>query len=472
MAKKETTSITDARMRKHLTDDAVKLRAELSCDKIQGFFLMKGKTGGTWHLRYWDANGKKQVYKIGNIKTDKLSLAGDDTRNLARLEAVSRARRLVGEIEAGIYPHTVRAEKKQEARRKDEALRVSSESTLRKYLEGPFTAIQSRKKGQGKHTINIIRSNFESLLDRPLDSIRKADIQEWQEKREEQGIAYSTLKRAFGALRTLMHHAADGGVIPEVPFTAKALQDQRAEDKAAEIARKEEETRKARRMFTEEETAALWRGLELYDKDRRRARESSRAHGKRHLPDLTGLRFVDWFEPAVVLSFYTGMRPGDLYALRWPNIIFADIGVSRVRFLPEKTQHHPDPAQVDIRLHPDAEQALRDWWEQCGKPDSGYVFTEREGQRLGRQAHDAKWKKVKKFGGMPEEIDFYALRHNFISTLLDQGQAMKLIAEAVGHKSTAMIEKNYGHVLPARKDDAILLMGSRKSAEDQKKYNY
>lgn len=460
------TSITDARMKYHLTDDRVPLRSELSCEKIHGLFLMKGKTGGTWYFRYWDASGKKQIYKIGNIKTAKLSQAGDDPRNLARLGAVSRAIQIRAGIESGIYPHTVKAEKKQAARRRDEELRQSAEATLGKYLDGPFTATQKRKKGEGRGTINIIRSNFEKLLDRPMDSIKAGDIREWQNSREEEGRAYSTIKRAFGALRTLMNCAVADGVIDAPPFEAKALQHQRAEDKAAEIARRDEDARKKRRMLTEGETEALWRGLTMYDKDRRIKRENSRNHGKGYLPTFEGVRFVDWFEPAVTLAYYTGMRPGDLYALRWPNVIFADVGDSRLRFLPEKTQHHPDPAQVDIMLHPDAEETLRAWWEQQGKPESGYVFTEKPGQRLGRQAHDGKWTKVKTFGGMPDELEFYCFRHNFISTLLDRGQSMKLIAEAVGHKTTAMIERNYGHVMPARKDEAIMLMGSRKKSTE------
>lgn len=206
------TSITDARMKYHLTDDRVPLRSELSCEKIHGLFLMKGKTGGTWYFRYWDASGKKQIYKIGNIKTAKLSQAGDDPRNLARLGAVSRAIQIRAGIESGIYPHTVKAEKKQAARRRDEELRQSAEATLGKYLDGPFTATQKRKKGEGRGTINIIRSNFEKLLDRPMDSIKAGDIREWQNSREEEGRAYSTIKRAFGALRTLMNCAVADGV--------------------------------------------------------------------------------------------------------------------------------------------------------------------------------------------------------------------------------------------------------------------
>jgi integrase len=459
---KESTSITSDRMKSHLTDDKFPLRSELSCEKIHGFFLMKGKTGGTWYFRYWDASGKKQIHKIGNIKPANLSRAGDDPRNLARLEAVSRALQIRGGIESGIYPHTVKEEKKQQARRRDEELKQSAESTLGKYLEGPFAAAQKRKKDEGRGTMNILRSNFGSLLDRPLDSIKKADIKEWQNRREEQGRAYSTIKRAFGALRTLMNSAVADGVILAPPFEAKSLQKQRAENKAQEIARHEEEGPKKRRMLTEEEIDALWKGLAMYDKDRRLKRENSIKHGKGYLPTFEGVRFVDWFEPALLLAYYTGMRPGDLYALRWPNIRFADVGSSRLRFLPEKTQHHDDPTKVDIKLHPDAEEALRAWWEQCGKPDSGYVLTEKPEQRLGRQAHDTKWKKVKTFGGIPDELDFYCFRHNFISAAINKNHPLKHIAEAVGHKSTAMIEQNYAHVLPERKDEMVMAMGSRK----------
>ncbi|ERS12330.1 hypothetical protein Q673_01575 [Marinobacter sp. EN3] len=468
MARKSASSITDTAMRKHLTNDAVAVRAELSCDYIPGFFLMKGKTGGTWNYRYRDADGKKRVFRIGNIKSGSIDTAGIDPRHMSRTTAISEAEKWQGRIKEGEYPHTIREAQKQEARQKDQELKRAAESTLGKFLEGPFAANQSRKKGQGKHTINIIRSNFEHLLERPLDGIRAADIKEWQHDKEAEGKAYSTLKRAFGALRTLMNQAVADGVLQEMPFTSKALAPQRADLKEQEIHRQEEEARKKRRMLTDTELDALWRGLELYDKQRRQQRANSRKHGKDYLPDLSDVRFVDWFEPAVTLAYFTGIRPGDLYGLRWPNIHFAEIGGSRLRFVPEKTRHHADPAQVDIMLHPDAEEVIRAWWIQCGKPDSGYVFTEKDGVRLGRQAHDGRWSTVKTLGGLPEEIEFYSLRHHFISNLLDKGQPMKLVAEAVGHKSTAMIERNYGHILPERKDEAMKLMAGRRKVAPQK----
>lgn len=458
---KVTSSITDKRMKSHLTDEAVKLRSELSCDHIPGFFLMKGKTGGTWYFRYWDSTGTKHVYKIGNIKTARLNDAGEDPRNMKRTRAIEEALVLQAGIARREYPHTLKEQAKQRARDEDALLKRTEEATLGKYLEGPFKAYQSRKAEGGRSTLNILRSNFSKLLDRPLASLTAADIKEWQHEREEEERAYATLKRAFGALRTLLNRAVEDGVIQAMPFSAKALQDQRADHKDEEHHRHEEEEQRKRRMLTDDEVEALWRGLDLYDKEKRRQRESSRAHGKPHLPDLSGIRFVDWFEPAVTLAYFSGVRPGDLYGLRWVNISFVDVGVSRLRFVPKKTRHHIDPAKVDIALHPDADAVLRAWWQQCGKPESGYLFTTEDGRALDRQAHKNKWTMVKTLGGLPKELDFYCLRHHFISHLLDKGQSMKLIAEAVGHKSTAMIERNYGHVSPDRKDEALLMMSGR-----------
>ncbi|CAM3511253.1 hypothetical protein [Halomonas lysinitropha] len=133
--------------------------------------------------------------------------------------------------------------------------------------------------------------------------------------------AFSTLKRDFGALYTLLGHAAERQVIPTNPLEGINLQ------KPALTEEQLAEQGTERRYLEPEEVRALFAGLEAYQDEKRQQRRSSRAHGKAYLTDLDRVPYVDHVVPWILTMYYTGFRPGDLFGLRWEhvNLPFATI---------------------------------------------------------------------------------------------------------------------------------------------------
>lgn len=441
------TSITDAAVRKFLKDATI--NEIMSCEVQTGFHLRKVAKGGSWRYRYNDATGKRRVKTIGTYPAMKAPEAAWWAREWRHSEADPIAER-------------------KEAR--DAAITAEQEAKLRTvgaYLDGPYTRVQSRKKNAGKLTIGRIRSVFASWLDKDMLTLKKSDIEGWQTKREEAGISYSTLRRDYGALKTMIRHAYKNGVLDRHPLQDVQLLAPTHADKAQTFNAERQEDR---RMLTDAERTGLLSGLEKWDEELREQRRNSRAHGKPHLPSLDDVEFAHWFAPYCHLGLHTGMRCGDLYSLTWKEL---NVQFGRLQKYPEKTMHNPDPVKIDLPLNDEIKAIIGRWWQQCGKPSDGLVFpSPRTGKRLSSTAHQKPWENVKRLGNLAGELVFYSLRHNFISTMLTLGVSIFEVARMVGHKSTKMIEESYGHLCPAAAATAMQAFGkaiTKKPAEKQKR---
>lgn len=414
-------------------------RATLWCEKISGLHLLKTKTGGSWRYRYTDLTGKRKTATVGRYPAMKPQQAAEKARDWRNDDVDVLAEKEKAKAQA--LADQQRAEHR----------------TLKAYLDGPYTRYQARRRS-GDATLAILRSNFEDLLDRDMATLTRADISAWQSEKEKKGRAHSTLKRAYGALRTMLKQAIVDGILDENPLQYVSLEKPLDNERSAELRKRREETR---RLLTKDELAAFHSGLDAFAEEIRQGRRNSRKHGKPHLPDLDNVAFPHWFIPFAKLSLYTGLRPGDLFSLTWNNELNPTFG--RLTKTPEKTKHHGDDkaARVEMDLPPQALEVVKAWWTQNGKPESGLVFPSPvTGKRMDKNAHDKPWRRVKKVAGLPADLTLYALRHHFISSLVAAGVPLFAVAKLAGHKSVAMIENHYGHLCPDAAKDILRQYGA------------
>ncbi len=183
------------------------------------------------------------------------------------------------------------------------------------------------------------------------------------------------------------------------------------------------------------------------------------------LPDLGGTDYAHWFIPFCLTALHLGMRPGDLYALEWKHINFP---FNRLIKMPEKTRHHRSPQQLELPLNDIVIGVLKAWNRQQGGPTNGLVFPSPiTGQQLDRNAHLRHWRQVKTLSAvLADDLHFYALRHNLISTLVSNGVPMLTVAKLAGHKGTKMIENHYGHLCPAKAAEAMQAFGRTLTAKE------
>lgn len=176
-----------------------------------------------------------------------------------------------------------------------------------------------------------------------------------------------------------------------------------------------------------------------------------------------------------VLAVSTGMRLGELLALRWKDVEL-DACVLRVTATLKRDKENQwawaEPktrrSRRQIALSPIAVAALRAHhlrqYEERLKlglawTDYGLVFATEAGTPLyGGNVYRA-FQRLQVRAGLPT-IRFHDLRHTCATMLLSARVNPKIVSEMLGHASVAITLDIYSHVLPDMQQDAATVMGN------------
>lgn len=448
------TSISKAIANKLLTTGNVK--DQIGCDKIKGFHLMKVrddyerklkggkvkkvKASAAWRLRYRDALGKRVNARIGEYPAL-------DPQQAAQIALEWRIGITKGDVEPIEQKRNRAAQKR--VQEQQEAQRENLQ--LGRFFEHYSTVLKDSPDALGK-----IKLAFSYLFPRDMDMITPHDLDKWYHEKQKAGLKRSTLVGYFGALKAMLNYAAgtkkgqaNHSPILQVNPLASYTLPQLTKDQRKALRQEDNKMMAMRDIFSPEVKAAILKGLDLYAEElRAKRRRSLRLDKNKHLANLDSVAFPHWFMPFTQVAMMTGMRPGDVYGLRWENLDHNPFnGKYTLIFTPKKTEHKgDDPIKVIFNLgtqHPLIE-TLNKWRKQQGNPKTGLVFpSDRVSGEMDRKAHLKHWKYVKELGGVPDGLQFYSFRHNFISDLVRKGKSPELIRKLVGHADTSMITKNY-----------------------------
>jgi integrase len=155
------------------------------------------------------------------------------------------------------------------------------------------------------------------------------------------------------------------------------------------------------------------------------------------------------------LAATTGMRSGELIALRWSDIELFDreVTVSRtyVAGIGETTPKSGKGRTID--LTPQAFGVLENWWEATGDPSDsdGLVFEKETGGHLdaGYVLDHVLYPAMER-AGIPRVGEhgrartFHSFRHTFARAALEGGAAIVWVKEQLGHSSIDLTVSTYG----------------------------
>lgn len=161
----------------------------------------------------------------------------------------------------------------------------------------------------------------------------------------------------------------------------------------------------------------------------------------------------------ILVSMYTGLRLGELLALRWKDVDFKN-KVLRVRLSISK--HIVDHKQIDIEDLPKTNSSIREipltnvLAELLKKMrnSSDYVLCNKRGEKVDYRGYQMVFSrlleklKIKHYG-------FHSLRHTFATRLLENGVDIKTISELMGHSSPTVTLNRYVHTNMENKRKAM-----------------
>ena len=175
----------------------------------------------------------------------------------------------------------------------------------------------------------------------------------------------------------------------------------------------------------------------------------------------------DRLEALYVLAVHTGMRQGEMLALRWQDVDIENAVLSvrrtltrrggKVAFGEPKTKK----SRRSIRLTPQAVDALRAHLERQLRDmeilgdhyqDQGLIFTTDTGAPINpSNLRQRSFTPLLKRAGLPH-MRFHDLRHTCATLLLSRGVHPKFVQEPLGHATIAITLDTYSHVMPSMGD--------------------
>ena len=305
---------------------------------------------------------------------------------------------------------------------------VTVEEYLDKWLKGSVRG--SVRQSTYDRDSNLIDNHVKPILGRiKLKKLSPAHVQGFYRDRLDTGLSSSTVHKIHAILHKALAQAVRWHMVPR---------------NVTEAVKPPKPTPKEMRSLSPEEASKLLRVT----------------HGGR-------------FEALYVLAVTTGMRQGELLALRWQDVDLESAVLSVRRTLTRdggrivigepKTKR----SRRSIHLTPQATGALRRHLERQLREievlgdsydDQGLIFTTDTGAPINpSNLRQRSFKPLLKRAELPH-VRFHDLRHTCATLLLTRGTHPKFVQELLGHATVAITLDTYSHVIPSMGDQTARAM--------------
>jgi integrase len=173
--------------------------------------------------------------------------------------------------------------------------------------------------------------------------------------------------------------------------------------------------------------------------------------------------------PIIVTALGTGLRRGEILALRWCDVDLDSASVRVERSLGEADDRvyfkssKSEAGRRSVSLAPALVVTLREHRKQqletclalgVGRPaDDALVFTDIEGKPLCPDTVSRDWANLVRLRKLPK-VSFHGLRHTNVSLLVAAGLDVHTVSRRIGHASAALTLRTYTHLFRNREREA------------------
>lgn len=300
--------------------------------------------------------------------------------------------------------------------------------------------IRQRKSDVRETTLEKFRSNMENhilpvLGNAALSDLTPQMIAQWKASVSEKELSVSYCHRIYGSLNSLLNYAVRMKLIHENPTNGVG-------------------------NFRETNFEAPEEKLHFYTPEQFIRYAAAADKSVKSYYDRSVYMFM-------MIAYYTGMRKGEIHALRWSDIdgnvirvrhsITQKIkGKSAVETSPKnksslRTLQIPDPLQDLLKQY----KALQ-WIHYGNKWNSKFlvIYGERCISDTGISNHNIAWAKA---AGL-EPIRIHDFRHSHASLLANEGINIQEIARRLGHSNVQITWKTYAHLYPREQERAVTVL--------------
>lgn len=376
---------------------------EIYDTRLPGFTLRVQPSGIRSYYARLGRSARVALGKVGELTAD---------------EARERCQKVLGNVAHGRLPFY--------------GLDGADSLTLSEFIEHTYAPwLQANRQRSAANTLEVLKRSFSQWHAQPLTAITLERIESWKTRCLNEGLRPTSVLRYAASLSGVLSRAVKLGKLADNPF--RRMDNPRID-----------RSPKVRYLDTAEEKR-LREALRARDTEMRAARVSANKwrRDRKQEPLATLPHYGDHLTPAVLVSINTGLRRGELLALRWSAVDTKEkqltIEGSTAKNL--QTRHIP--------LNSEALDVLKRWKEQA--PGSDRIFSI-------DTSFKSAWApllvraKIKGFR-------WHDLRHHFASRLAQVGVPLNTIRELLGHGSLAMTLR-YAHLAPDQRAAAVALLNA------------
>lgn len=167
----------------------------------------------------------------------------------------------------------------------------------------------------------------------------------------------------------------------------------------------------------------------------------------------------------IVICLYTGLRIGELLALAWDDIDFAN-GLMRVDKEAYRNKQNGQwytiidkpKTKSSIRVIPLPKTLLAKLKEIKKKSKHEHVISTNKNTIVDTRSYQKTYERILKKLNIPYK-NFHSLRHTFATRAIEMGMDVKTLSEILGHKNPVVTLTRYTHSMMSYKTDMMNKMG-------------
>ena len=272
-----------------------------------------------------------------------------------------------------------------------------------------------------------------------IDKLNFSNLQEWKLTLNKRGLSLNTKKQAFNDFRAMLSYAVKAEYIPKNPLTKVG------NFKDSSIIKSE------MRIYTVQD-------FTKFISTAKRLAEEKQVNNK----ELSEWNYYVFFN----IAFYTGLRKGEIHALKWSDINGAYLSVKRSisQRLPGDDVETPPKNSSSIRtlqMPLPLIQVLNDHKKRQSKlAHFSDDFRICGGERSLRDT--TVQNKNLRYSGLSglDDIRIHDFRHSHVSVLANEGINIQEIARRLGHARVEETWNTYSHMYPREEERAVEVLNS------------
>lgn len=293
----------------------------------------------------------------------------------------------------------------------------SLENYAKKFLDSAKT-LKKSSQNTYQTSINVLKRYFN--FRKNLASFSTEDVERFYAKLNAEGLSANRAKRLKAIANAIFERGFCEGKIPKNPFASllkKRLSNLR--------------DKKECEPFSLDEIKDILSACDELEKSDKR---------------------FFWFKPACVLAFFSGLRSGELLALRWENIdfftgkIYVKSTINRFGITLPKTKS----SLREVDLLPVVAKELGNFARAkfgTNEP-KGFLFVDFANKPFINTAGEfgELWRSTLSYAGLSLRR-FYNTRHTFASVMISKGENIMWVSKMLGHKNANITLNTYARFI-------------------------